>query len=391
MQPAEETSSPRARRRSSASLRRPSDSVMPALDEKEEEKPPEEVEAEKQKEAEAQFVIHEAQRLEAKRRDEEAAEKEAKKAEEEAKAAEERREAEEEQKRLEEERERREAEEARRAEEARKAEEAFREKQAKMKDARRTHIADLLAALPKTLQYALDQQSDFSYRKDEEVAYLQEHFLPLLVVREDSDGPWVLNIQAAPLLGKRGLEVLLPQTNELEFDLSLSGDWPKFNEGFSLRDRANISRAVSSLTRSEGEVFDEDIEMAGSEDGPSIFHRELQRIAGRLNAQKATKARLLSEEHIPLRLVKLTDVLANLHPILKDTPTEVEYLTFPAKAREVALQLDKQATEGFVERWQALSANVIASETYTGGRLAQDIAEKENRSGRTEVVVVHEK
>ncbi|RMY34873.1 hypothetical protein D0866_04984 [Hortaea werneckii] len=399
MQPAEETSSPRARRRSSASLRRPSDSVMPALDEKEEEKPTEEVEAAKQKEAEAQFVIHEARRLEAKRRDEEAAEKEAKKAEEETKAAEERREAEEarlreaeeEQKRLEEERARREAEETRRAEEARKAEEAFREKQVKMEDARRTHIADLLAALPKTLQYALDQQSGFAYGNDEEVAYLQEHFLPLLVVREDNDGPWVLNIQAAPLLGKRGLEVLLPQTNELEFDLSLSGDWPKFNEGFSTRDRANISRAVSSLTRSEGEVFDEDIEMADSEDGPSIFHCELQRIAGRLNAQKATKARLLSEEHMPLRLVKLTDVLANLHPILKDTPTEVEYLTFPAKAREVALQLDKQATEGFIERWQALSANVVASETYTGARLAQDIAEKENRLGRTEVVVVHEK
>ncbi|KAI7689575.1 hypothetical protein KC322_g11765 [Hortaea werneckii] len=372
---------------------------MPALDEKEEEKPTEEVEADKQKEAEAQFAIHEAQRLEAKRRDEEAAENEAKKAEEEAKAAEERREAEEarlreaeeEQKRLEEERERREAEEAKRAEEARKAEEAFREKQAKMENARRNHITDLLAALPKTLNYALDQQSNFSYRTDDDVAYLQEHFMPLLVVREDSDGPWVLNIQAAPLLGKRGLEVLLPQTNELEFDLTLSGDWSKFNDGFSARDRANISRAVSFLTRSEGEVFDEDVEMADSEDGPSIFHRELQRIAGRLNAQKARKARLLSEELIPLRLVKLSDVLANLHPVLRDTPTEVEYLTFPAKARQVALQLDKQAAEGFVERWQAFSANVVASETYTGGRLAQSIAEKENRLGRTEVVVVHEK
>merc|ERR1712230_331197 len=196
-------------------------------------KPTEEVEADKQKEAEAQFAIHEAQRLEAKRRDEEAAENEAKKAAEERREAEETRlrEAEEEQKRLEEERERREAEEAKRAEEARKAEEAFREKQAKMENARRNHITDLLAALPKTLNYALDQQSNFSYRTDDDVAYLQEHFMPLLVVREDSDGPWVLNIQAAPLLGKRGLEVLLPQTNDLEFDLTLSGDWSKFNDG----------------------------------------------------------------------------------------------------------------------------------------------------------------
>ncbi|KAI7247555.1 hypothetical protein KC335_g18860 [Hortaea werneckii] len=260
-----------------------------------------------------------------------------------------------------------------------------------MEDARRNHITDLLAALPKTLNFALDQQSGFSYRNDAEVAYLQEHFMPLLVVREDSDGPWVLNIQAAPLLGKRGLEVLLPQTNDLEFDLTLSGDWAKFNDGFAARDRANISRAVSFLTRSEGETLDEDVEMADSEDAPSTFYRELQRIAGRMNAQKATKARLLSEESIPLRLVKLSDVLANLHPVLRDTPTEVEYLTFPAKARQVALQLDKQASQGFVERWQAFSANVVASESYVGGRLAQDIAANENRLGRTEVVVVHEK
>lgn len=404
-QPTQEAPSPDARRRSS-STRIPSDSVLPALEEKPDKKSADEVAIEKQSEAEAQFAIQEAQRLEAKMREEEAAEADAKKAEEEAQKAETERLAEETRQREAEEARQREAEEqerlaieaARRAEEAREAEEARKRREIEKEDARRTHTSNVLATLPKALAHVLARDSAFDFQDVHDVAYLQSHFLPLFVVREDTDGPWILNIQAAPLLGKRGIELLLPRVNELEFELGFSSEWPKY-AGFSTREQGHVRQVLSAMVQAEGAltadgVHDNDDHVVGMpEAGLSDFQAELKRIADRLNALKLTKDRLLSGNTIPLYLVKLSDVLANLQsPLLRDTPIEVQYFPPTARTREIASQLDRRGVESFWERINAFALHDRLSETYRGGQLVVvDESLRKPDGDVTDVLVVHEK
>jgi len=387
-----DVSSPKGRRRSSI-LRGLQEMAMPTVKERVEEKMDEDGGADKQKVAEAMFAIQEAQRLEAKQREEEAAEAEAKKAEKAAKKADEERRAEESRQREAEAR--RVEEEAKRAEEVKRAEDARRQREVEMEGARRIHIQDVLASLPKVLAHVLNPDSTFKYKGVHALGDLEEYFTPLLVVKEDDSGPWVLNVQAAPLLGKRGLELLLPGSSDLDFQLTFGREWSTHTDLFP-RERYKVQHVISALAEHEGPTeeptgsptTDGDVAISNIEHSHSDFQAELRRAAARLNATHAAETRLNNSTIVPLYCVKLSDVLANLDPLVKDTSIDVDYLPPTGKAVEVTATLDGRGVESFLARTNAYSGNTTVCETYKTGRLKSEMGMS---AGKTDVVVVHEK
>ncbi|KAK5122228.1 hypothetical protein LTR85_004138 [Meristemomyces frigidus] len=384
---AEAASSPKRRRRTS-SLRSSQDMALSTVEEKAEEKSEEQVAQEKQKEAEAMFAVQEAQRLEAVRREGEAAEAKAKLVEEEAREAQQEREANEARKREVEKRARQAEEEAKRAEEVQKAEEARQQREVEMEDARRVHVQDIMAALPKTLTHVLDPaDSTFKYEGVGALSYLVEHFTPLLVLRDDSDEPWVLNAQAAPLLGKRGLELLLPRSSSLEFEMRFSRDWAAHMD-LSPPERANVQCVISALAAREGRH--DSLSPDGDTEMEDDWRAELARTAQRLNAVNDAKSKLGHGTVVPLYCVKLPDVLANLDPLLEASPIDVRYLTPTMRSLGFAASLETTGIEGFASRSSAFFSNARVLRTFWAGQSGrEDSAEPD--AGRTDVVVVHEK
>ncbi|KAK4548640.1 hypothetical protein LTR36_009551 [Oleoguttula mirabilis] len=389
-----EIPSPKQRRRSS-SLRGSQDMALPTVEEKGEENGDQQLDMEKQKAAEAMFAVQEAQRLWAIRREEEAAEAEVKRAERaqhEASKAEEAREAEEARKREIAEQARRAGEEARRAEEARKAEEVRKQREVEMDDARRAHLQDILAALPTALTHVLNPDLVFEYEGVGALSYLQRQFLPLLVLRDDAEGPWVLNAQAAPLLGKKGLELLLPRTYSLDFDLSLTRNWITHSD-FSPREQGNVQCVISALTKHEGRhdrLAPDNVSFRGDVEMEDDWAAELARTAQRLNAVNEAKAKLGKGSVVPLYCVKLSDVLANVDPLLHDCPIDARFLTPTAGSVEVAASLERRGIEGFVPRAGAFFDGARVLRTYRPGRVGREDS-VEPVVGWTDVVVVHEK
>ncbi|KAK5129112.1 hypothetical protein LTR08_003900 [Meristemomyces frigidus] len=384
-QPADASTS-KSRRRSS-SLRGPLEHALPTVEEKPEDKFEEKIPLGKQREAEAMFAVHEAQRLEAKRRETEAAETEVKRAEEQARKAEEERRLQE--AREGEAREQAKREEAGRAESARKAEEEQRQREIEMEDARRNHVQDVLAVMPRALAHVLDPKSLFKCEGVGALSFLQEHFTPLMVVREDSGGPWILNAQAAPLLGKRGLELLLPRSSGLGFEMALSREWAICND-FSTREQVNVRGVVSALASHEGRrdsFVDADINMEVSEND---WRAELAETVQRLNAVNAAKARLV-DGTVRLYCVKLADVLAHLDPLLlgdDPPPINVRYPTPTTRSAEIAATLDKQGIDGFSPRCSTFFSNAMVFQDYRAGLLQ---GSETVCTSMTDFVVVHAK
>lgn len=360
--------------------------ALPTVQEKVEEKTEVETEVENHKAAEALFAVQEAQRLDAKRREEDAAEAEVKRVEEGIRKAKEQREAEEAREREMQERARRAEEEARRAEEARKAEEVRHQREVEMEDARRDRLRDILAALPKTLSHVLHPDSSFSYEDVGALRYLIEHFMPLRVVREDGDGPWVLNAQVAPLLGGRGLELLLPRSSKLDFKMSFSGSWATHSD-FSTSEQANVQCAIFALAersdgRSDSVILGEDIEME------ETWEAELERTAQRLNAVNAAKAKFGDGGAVPLYCVRLADILAHLDPLLETSSIDVRFLTTTKRSMTVAATLDKQGIRGFVQRLGAFMSETRVFQRYRHGQVDPGTG---SSVGLTDVTIRHEK
>lgn len=368
--------SPRMRRRSSSLRERGSgDQALPALEEAPEEN---EIKTEEmQKAEEAKFAIEQAQRLATKQKEEAEAEAEAKRAEE-AEAA--RLRAEEERK-VEEERRRREAEEA---EQARKkaAEEAEAERRrqlvrdkeaAEAREAREQRKKELLAALPPSLRHVLQPQSEFTYEGLEEKAYLVQHFTPLRVVRGSGGDDWVLSLQAAALVGKEmGLAMCMGE----EFDLETPGFDPDSSER---RIAEEVLSAYPTTAKSDADTL-----MPDEEDD---FENELNRTADRLNVL-ANLQRLLQKPRsdgedspLALRLVKLADVRARLHPLLRDVSLEVEHPRQhpPPAVVKMPEEMDVDVFTGMRKLFAA-----------DAGATAMDV-DAPRHFDWTEVAVVHEK
>jgi hypothetical protein len=356
--------SPRTRRRSS-SLRGSQDQILPTLVEK---KDVEEQDAlAKQREIAARL---EAQRLETQR-------KEAEEAEEQARRVEEAKKAEEARQREEEERGRRAEEEAKRAEAIRQAEEDRKRKEVEMENARSSARSEILASLPDSVRQAMESEIEADR------SFLLSRFTPLLVIREDYEGPWVSNVQAAPLLGKRGLELLLPRNNHLEFQTTFSRYWP-ITSNLSEREMTRRQKALAALCASEGE----DEALVSSDD----FQAELAYKVQRLKAINRAKQRL-SSGTVPLFCVRLRDVLAHLHPVLGGVNIEVQFYPQPPKSPLTPSNDGVSRKNGTY----ALPSRGLRLIRFYKALCGDDLQEAEQEYptkanfGRTKVTIVHEK
>lgn len=311
--------SPRNRRRSS-SVRGAGDNPLPTVQENMEEKEA----AEKQKEEEKKRLAEEAEQArlaEIKRKEEEQAEAEAA-----AKRA-----AEEEARRLEEERK---AEEARRAEEERKAEDArIAEEERKAREAAKlAHRERVLASLPRPISYILGPDSGFHYDSADRlksISYLIKQCTPLWVIKHEHNDPyahlpanddaplWVINVQAAPLIGKQGLELMI-KSEVPGFAGSLAETWETKDVGESDK------QLVWSLLANAPQDLPSDPVPSTDEFGHLMisFEEEVQRATEAITTMAEAKRRLRDGEAV-LRFVRLDDVLKNLHPALRQVKAQV--------------------------------------------------------------------
>ena len=368
-QPSEASYEPRRR---SSSLR--SDKILPKV----EENGGKDEAAEQAAKEEEERRQEEARKLEAKRQEEA-----------EAAALAAKREAEEKEKAEKMAEEARRAEEERQAEEARKAEEERQRIEAELAEAKRVHRQEVIACLPSTVSHVLDPQSSFAYDNPLALNYLLHHFSPLQVVkheprdsfaliRDDSDAPfWVVNVQAAPLMGQQSTELML-RADAPGFQGSLADTWE--TKDVTADDMDRIESVLSSLPQESSSA------VPVGEDGRSLlsFEEELQRAANRANSLKKAKTRLRNGDAI-LRYVRLDNVLDNLHPSLKSAQVEVrfDYLA-PPKQR-----LNGKENGAFVETVAGFLSRRPRPQTYING---QPIGvDGTSCMGATPVMVVHQK
>ena len=331
---------------------------------------------------------------EKKRRDEEAAkskvEEDARKAEDERKAAEERKQ--EEARKAEEARqaeEKRKEDEAKQVEKARKAEEERKQREAAMSEAKRQHRQDFAASLPSVLHHLLHPSVEPPADGEQLAAIILENFTPLhaieRVASEAKSQPdlYVLNAQAAPLLGKTGLDLLLPSSAP-GIEESICHTWTILP--FEEADRHTLPKILPPHCLS-AEALTQDEEMLNDDDDEHSFAAELQRTAKRVRDAKQAREQL---DSIELRWVSLQDVLDHLDPVLKSCaiPVRVE----PALRAAVVKQFDVDGKTDFFERLQTLWSSGSSSRPLREWRdgMLEDVSDS-SVTGSTEARVIHEK
>ena len=394
--------SPKSLRKRSNSTRDVAEKAMPTLDEKGEEKDSgsdgivlgDMQDPKKQKGDAAKFALDEAKRLDEKRKQEEEAEAEAKRVEEELMKQEQERKAEEERKAVE----AKAAEEARRkeeeAEQARKAEEERIRREQEMADAKRKFHSQLLEALPMPFNHVLDPDSGFRFETDPDRDFLLRQFTPLLAFAgQHSSTPMddlhVLNLQAAPLLGKIGVELF--GSGNPRVHSSLLESWT--TENGSDADVHTVHSVLSRVDWSPAPAFtDGDEEMHDTE---VSFEEELKKSTDRYNA--FIGARELLQDNIykfGLRRVKLADVIDNLHPLLKDSPIAVEFFQPPLSNLDRLVKNNAPLKQDFVQSikdsW-AVGPFKPSFEVLSGKVEVPAVSAAGGLESLTDVLVVHEK
>jgi molecular chaperone GrpE (heat shock protein) len=275
-----------------------------------------------------------------------------------------------------------EAEEQRQAEETRKAEEQRKKLERELTEAKNNHRSDLASTLPDALSRFLSPGLDAateSSRLENEVLML---FTPLqalpglevLPIDSQQDKPrpelYVLNVQAAPLLGKTGLDLLL-HSGAPGYDKSIAHEWKTLPLS---DDEKECVRAILPSHLLSANPMDED--QMPIEEGAS-FQAELERMARQMRKVQEAQAKFDAAD-IALRWVRLQDVLDNLHPTLQGMNIEVRTdFRRPEDHTRILKDICARGTTGFIDNvcewWK--------QEAFT----------KEVQVGRTEVRVTHAK
>jgi actin-related protein len=320
----------------------------------------------------------------ARRKEEEAKKKEeadskAREAEESARKAEAERVAKEEKRQIE-----MEAEEQRQVEEeTRKAEEQRRKLERELSEAKSKHRSDLASTLPDALSRFLSPGLDAATEKSR----LENEVLMLFTPLQALPGPqvlpidsqqhktqtelFVLNVQAAPLLGKTGLDLLL-RPDAPGYEKSISHKWTTLP---LTDDEKDCVRAILPSHLLSTNPMDED--QTPAEEGALSFQAELERMARQMRKVQEAQAKFDAAD-IVLRWVKLQDVLDNLHPALQGTNIEVRTdFRRPEDHARILKDIRARNTSGFFD-------NVC--EWWKQGALTKEVV-----VGRTEVRVTHEK
>ena len=220
----------------------------------------------------------------------------------------------------------RQEEEDKKAQAAREAEEQRQKVETQLSEAKSRHRQELVSSLPDALSRILHATLDATMEETRLKNEVLEIFTPLqalpAVGSTDSDPSYksrtdlvVLNVQAAPLLGKAGLDLLL-RSDAPGYEKSLAQDWTTF----PLDDEdKECARAILPGHLLSKNPLDED-SMAIDED--LSFEAELAKTARRIKKAREAQAQLDSAD-IELRWVKLQDVLDHLHPALQDVQIDV--------------------------------------------------------------------
>lgn len=390
--------SPKSLRKRSNSTRDVAEKALPTLEEKVEEKDSGsdgivlgDVQDGKRQKGDAAKVAHiESRRLNEKRKREEEAEAEAKRVEEELRKQEEERKAEAERRAAEE----KAAKEARKqeeeAEQARKAEEERLRKEREVEEATKKFHSQVLDRLPTPFSHVLDPESGFRFESEADKTFILRQFTPLLAFttpQASSDFDLhVLNLQAAPLLGKIGLEIFFSMDSLVK--PSLLDTWTTRN--IEETDLRAVEQIVSRIDWSPAPTFtDGDEEM---QDVDLSFEDELKRISERYNAFSGARGLLHDVVYkFGLRRVRLMDVLNHLHPLLKDSAIDVEFVSQPLSYLDRLVKSEAPIKLDFVHSmkdfWEGRGYR--PSIETLGGTL--DVPAGGLCSSLTDVVIVHEK
>jgi hypothetical protein len=275
-----------------------------------------------------------------------------------------------------------EAEEQRQAEETRKAEEQRQKLERELSEAKSKHRSDLASTLPEALSRFLSPGLDAATEKSRLENEALMLFTPLQALpglevlpidsQKDKSRPelYVLNVQAAPLLGKTGLDLLL-HSGAPGYDKSIGHEWttlPLFD------DEKERVRAILPSHLLSTNPMDED--QMPIEEGLS-FQAELERMARQMRKVQEAQAKFDAAD-IVLRWVRLQDVLDNLHPALQGMNIEVRTdFRRPEDHARILKDIRARSTTGFFDNvcewWK------------------QEALTKEVNVGRTEVRVTHAK
>ncbi|KAF2158898.1 hypothetical protein M409DRAFT_61245 [Zasmidium cellare ATCC 36951] len=376
--------SPRTRRRSS-SVRGAGDNLLPTVQENTEEKEA----AERQKEEEQKRVAEEAEQArlaEVRRKEQEQAE---------AEAAAKRAAEEEEARRMEEERKAEEArriEEERKAQAARDAEEERIRKQREAEEAKRAHRKEVVASLPNPIAHVLRPDSGFDYSSSDlkDLTYIIRLLTPLQVIKHEYGGPyahlpasddapfWVMNVQVAPLLDKRGAELMI-SSEKPGYEGSLADTW----ETKEVQEK-EVNLVISLLSNGSQALPDEP-KVPKDKAGNSLlsWQEELERASKVQKASIDAKKRL-REGAAKLRYVRLDDVLKNLHPLLQQVNIEVRFDHLKPAPSPV------KDEGGFFGRVGSAINRKPVPRTYVNGTPI-DLKSPVTATGTTQVTVIHPK
>ena len=234
------------------------------------------------------------------------------------------------------------------AEEQRKAEEHRRATERREVEARHKYRADVLAALHPAARHVLDESSDFTYEGLSEKATLVRDFCPLKVVRTTSANDmaiyWILNIQAAPLIGKRGVELLFKDDPPGSSPTSpLAATWTTAPP--TEREVVVLDRVLESMPLPK-QGPDSILSLSDKDD----FENELKATAERLNAIESSSRALKDGKTAVLRLVRLDELQRNLHPLLRASELEPEHAYRPVPQ----LDVKENGCLGVVDRLQRM-------------------------------------
>ena len=274
-------------------------------------------------------------------------------------------------------------EEQRQAEQTRKAEEQRKRLERELSEAKNRHRSDLASTLPDALSRFLSPSLDATTERSRLENEALMLFTPLQALpgletlpidysqqHEPPTELFVLNVQAAPLLGKAGLDLLL-HPGAPGYDESIAHEWTTLPLADDERD---CVRAILPSHLLGANPMDED--QTPIEEGLS-FQAELERMARQMRKVQEAQAKFDNAD-ITLRWVKLQDVLDNLHHALKGATVEVRTdFRRPEDNARILKNVSARGTTGFFdsvcEWWK--------QEAFT----------KEVTIGRTEVMVTHEK
>ena len=290
----------------------------------------------------------------------------------------------------------------RRAEEARVAEaERFRV-EFEFEKEKGAYREAVLQDLPQGLRQIFDSESGFRFRAEghlenwterfrEEQEWVLRHCTPLRLFRDnlkeafDDTDTWILNLQAAPYLGKKGLELFFDQQCPY-YTESLAAHW-----------------ATSELTEEEWEEVRHQLASAPSHDvltpEPDDEDLDVAGLQARVIARRTTTAETvarLRDPHSRVRIckVRLQDFWAHLDGLFANFEIPLDFIgrISPSKRQRALDQLQEAGTTGFVDRMRCFWG-LDADGLFANGRppTGNFYARKFGPEKMVHTTVVHEK